>query len=129
MKPHRLKLTHHLILNYDLHLKIECYRPHQASEEELSRFHSDDYVRFLQTVSPSTARALATTSARYNMGESLDCPIFDGLFNYCQSYAGASIDAAGKYRLVRCFFAMNSHSLILLSFLLQISSSSQPQSK
>lgn len=30
----------------------------------------------------------------YNTGD--DCPIFDGLYNYCSLYAGASLDAARK---------------------------------
>ena len=32
--------------------------------------------------------------ADYNIGD--DCPIFDGLYNYCSLYAGASVDAARK---------------------------------
>lgn len=35
-----------------------------------------------------------TQSYHYNTGE--DCPIFDGLYEYCSSYAGASLDAARK---------------------------------
>ena len=30
MKPHRLKLAHHLILTYGLYRKMEVYRPHRA---------------------------------------------------------------------------------------------------
>ena len=60
MKPHRLKLTHHLILGYGLYRKMECYRPHMASAEELARFHSDDYVDFLRRVSPLNCRQLSS---------------------------------------------------------------------
>ena len=52
MKPHRLKLTHHLILSSGLYRKLDVYRPHLASAAEMTRFHSDDYVAFLQRVSP-----------------------------------------------------------------------------
>ena len=31
---------------------------------------------------------------RYKVGESTDCPAFNGLYNMCQISAGASIDAA-----------------------------------
>lgn len=50
MKPARLKLTHHLILAYGLYRKLEVYKPHLASPEELARFHSDDYIDFLRCV-------------------------------------------------------------------------------
>jgi histone deacetylase 1/2 len=60
MKPHRLKLAHHLILGYGLYRKMECYRPHLATAEEMARFHSDDYVDFLRRVTPLNAKALAT---------------------------------------------------------------------
>jgi acetoin utilization deacetylase AcuC-like enzyme len=30
MKPHRIKLAHHLILSYGLYRKMEVYRPHRA---------------------------------------------------------------------------------------------------
>lgn len=28
------------------------------------------------------------------MGEYSDCPVFDGLFDFCRAYSGASVDAA-----------------------------------
>ncbi len=31
---------------------------------------------------------------RYKVGESTDCPAFNGLYNLCQISSGASIDAA-----------------------------------
>ena len=32
MKPHRLCMTHHLVMGYELHKKLEIYRPRNASE-------------------------------------------------------------------------------------------------
>lgn len=52
MKPFRMKLAHHLILSYGLYRKMECYRQHTASAEEMAAFHSDDYVDFLRRVTP-----------------------------------------------------------------------------
>ena len=52
MKPFRMKLAHHLILNYGLYRKMECYRQHTASAEEMAAFHSDDYIDFLRRVTP-----------------------------------------------------------------------------
>lgn len=56
MKPARLKLTHHLILAYGLYRKLEVYKPHLASPEELARFHSDDYIDFLRCVNTRSSQ-------------------------------------------------------------------------
>jgi len=89
MKPHRLKLAHHLILTYGLYKHMECYRPHPAAAGEMALFHSEDYIAFLsKTVDrhPSTAK--------FNAGDTTDCPLFDGLFEFTQLYTGASLDGA-----------------------------------
>ena len=57
MKPIRMKLAHHLILGYGLYRKMECYRPHVASAEEMAAFHSDDYIDFLRRVTPESIKA------------------------------------------------------------------------
>nr|GEZ16146.1 histone deacetylase 9-like [Tanacetum cinerariifolium] len=54
MKPHRLCMTHHLVLSYDLHKKMEIYKLHKAYPVELAQFHSADYVKFLQWISSDT---------------------------------------------------------------------------
>ncbi|XP_015775327.1 PREDICTED: histone deacetylase 3-like [Acropora digitifera] len=48
MKPHRLTLTHNLVFNYDLHRKMEVYRPYRATYHDMCRFHSSDYIDFLR---------------------------------------------------------------------------------
>ena len=30
MKPHRIRMTHNLLLNYGLYRKMEIYRPHKV---------------------------------------------------------------------------------------------------
>ena len=32
MKPHRMRMTHNLLLNYGLYRKMEIYRPHKATQ-------------------------------------------------------------------------------------------------
>eukprot|EP00559_Dactyliosolen_fragilissimus_P002426 CAMPEP_0184862994 /NCGR_PEP_ID=MMETSP0580-20130426/8191_1 /TAXON_ID=1118495 /ORGANISM="Dactyliosolen fragilissimus" /LENGTH=447 /DNA_ID=CAMNT_0027361023 /DNA_START=59 /DNA_END=1402 /DNA_ORIENTATION=+ len=96
MKPHRLKLAHHLILSYGLYKKMECYRPHPASPGEMSEFHSEDYVNFLSRITPDNLRQFSTQMQKFNAGEYTDCPVFDGLFEFTQLYSGASIDGAIK---------------------------------
>lgn len=48
MKPQRLALTHNLVLNYGLYKKMEVYRPYRATDQDMQRFHSSDYVEFLK---------------------------------------------------------------------------------
>lgn len=85
MKPHRIRMTHNLLLNYGLYRKMEIYvcfiklpaflsqitglqqlflcvsatnlssvfqRPHKASGEEMTKYHSDDYIKFLRSIRP-----------------------------------------------------------------------------
>ena len=47
MKPHRLALTHSLVLAYGLYRKMEVYLPHVAGFDEMSGFHAEDYIDFL----------------------------------------------------------------------------------
>ena len=95
MKPHRLKMTHNLLLTYGLYKKMDVYRQHWASREEMTQFHSQEYVDFLQKVSPDNVRKeLNEVTSKFNVGESTDCPVFDGLFDYCSAYTGATLDGA-----------------------------------
>ena len=92
MKPHRLAMTHHLVLSYDLHRKMEVYRPRRSYPVEMTQYHAEDYVEFLSRITPDTASEHMQSMQRFNLGE--DCPIFDGLFDCCKLYTGGSIDGA-----------------------------------
>lgn len=86
------------------------YRPRPAVERDLQAFHAEDYVHFLQSVTPDnkvpqpraagfSCLACANTSSntkgtdaqdehmeqlrRFCVGE--DCPVFNGLYRYCQA--------------------------------------------
>jgi histone deacetylase 1/2 len=107
MKPHRLKLAHHLILTYGLYKEMDCYRPHPASVGEMTQFHSDDYVQFLSKVSPDNLRQFANSMQRFNAGETTDCPVFDGLYEFTQLYTGASLDGAVQLCQGQCDIAIN----------------------
>ena len=43
MKPHRLQMTHNLVLAYGLYKKMQCFRPHLATDEELVQFHAEGF--------------------------------------------------------------------------------------
>ena len=52
MKPHRVRLTHHLLLNYGLYRQMNVFRPLKATKEEMSMFHKGDYLDFLRICTP-----------------------------------------------------------------------------
>lgn len=58
MKPHRMRMVHNLILNYNLDSKMSLLKPPRASPEEMTRFHTDEYIDFLHHVTPETATDL-----------------------------------------------------------------------
>jgi histone deacetylase HOS2 len=45
-------------------------------------------------VTPDNADQFEKLFQRFNVGD--DCPIFDGMYDFCQRYAGASIEASRK---------------------------------
>ncbi|KAL5130463.1 Histone deacetylase 9 [Glycine soja] len=90
MKPHRLCMTHHLVLSYDLHKKMEIYV---------------SYICWLFWITPDTQHLFLNELTKYNLGE--DCPVFDNLFEFCQIYAGGTIDAARRLNNQLCDIAIN----------------------
>ncbi|ODV59212.1 histone deacetylase HOS2 [Ascoidea rubescens DSM 1968] len=94
MKPFRLKLTDHLIISYQLYKKMDCYLPRPATKEELLEFHDEDFINFLATITPENSNKYAQLLKKFNIGD--DCPVFDGIYDYCKLYAGGSLDATRK---------------------------------
>lgn len=94
MKPHRLCMTHNLILSYDLHKYLQVYRPRATTIEEFTQFHSEDYVSFLSKITPDRQQQHAAQMQKFNLGE--DCPIFDHMFDFCKRYTGGSMDGARR---------------------------------
>ncbi|XP_018837700.1 histone deacetylase 6-like [Juglans regia] len=107
MKPHRIRMAHNLIVHYSLHRRMEINRPFPAGPADIRRFHSEDYVDFLASVTPDTLseNAFSRHTKRFNVGE--DCPVFDGLFGFCQASAGGSIGAAVKLNRGDADIALN----------------------
>ncbi|KAI3428482.1 hypothetical protein D9Q98_007307 [Chlorella vulgaris] len=106
MKPHRVRMANSLVLHYGLHSKLDgYYTPTRASAEDMATFHSEDYIDFLRNVSPDNAAQFARELREYNMYE--DCPVFDGLYEYCQIAAGGSLGAAVKLNYQTADIAIN----------------------
>uniref|UniRef100_A0A8C9WDR7 Histone deacetylase 2 n=1 Tax=Scleropages formosus TaxID=113540 RepID=A0A8C9WDR7_SCLFO len=85
MKPHRIRMTHNLLLNYGLYRKMEIYV--SLLYFGIKCFISIPFKSWLKI----SLFCKGFTSA--------DCPVFDGLFEFCQLSAGGS--AAGAVKLNR----------------------------
>ncbi|PKI85013.1 histone deacetylase [Malassezia vespertilionis] len=94
MKPHRMRMTHHLITSYGLDKKMQVLRPKHATREQMTQFHTDEYIDFLHRVTPEMVQDLTGDGTRFLIGE--DCPAFDGLFEFCSISCGGSISAANR---------------------------------
>lgn len=99
MKPHRFRLIHGLLTSYGVFRKLDVFRPHRSDFGEMTQFHSSDYIEFLRRVTPDNAKDHLHQLQRFNLGPYTDCPVFDGLYDYCQLYSGGSIDGAQRYVL------------------------------
>ncbi|KAI9847707.1 MAG: histone deacetylase [Sclerophora amabilis] len=105
MKPHRIRMAHSLIMNYGLYKKMEIYRAKPATRLEMTQFHTDEYVEFLQKVTPDNMEVFAKEQTKYNVGD--DCPVFDGLFEFCGISAGGSMEGAARLNRGKCDIAVN----------------------
>ncbi|KNZ72672.1 Histone deacetylase clr6, partial [Termitomyces sp. J132] len=94
MKPHRVRVTHELVDAYDMLGKMEVSRPRRASPEDMTAFHTDEYIHFLQRVTPETVEELTGHGSRFLVGD--DNPAFEGVFEFCSISAGGSICAAER---------------------------------
>ncbi|KAF2273118.1 histone deacetylase 3 [Westerdykella ornata] len=95
MKPWRLTLTKQLVIAYGLEYAMDLYEPRPASKDELAIFHDREYLSFLEAITPQNMKHHDEGMKAYGFGgESNDCPVFEGLWNYVSLYSGASMHAA-----------------------------------
>lgn len=80
-------------------------RAKPATKREMSQFHTDEYVDFLYRVTPDTVDSFVREQAKFNVGD--DCPVFDGLFEYCSISAGGSMEGAARLSRDKCDIAIN----------------------
>ncbi|KAI6779119.1 Histone deacetylase-like protein [Emericellopsis cladophorae] len=98
MKPWRLTLSKSLIYSYGMSFAMDNYISRAATYEELASFHATDYLDFLGTVLPEPVPfdvENPNPDLKFNLGGS-DCPLFEGLYDYCSMSAGGALDAARK---------------------------------
>lgn len=92
MKPQRLAVTNCLVLNYGLFKYMNVFKPYRATFHDMCRFHSEEYVDFLYHLTPTNQPNFSKVITQFNVGD--DCPIFDGLYEFCSRYTGASLHGA-----------------------------------
>lgn len=85
MKPHRMRVTHDLVSAYGMLDKMQVLvrprarsrllassrvfalqRPKRASPDSMTAFHTDEYIHFLNRVTPETAEELTYHGTRCN---------------------------------------------------------------
>ncbi|CAM8960585.1 unnamed protein product [Rhodiola kirilowii] len=86
---------------------MEINRPFPAEADDILQFHDPEYVDFLAKLSLETERdhVVYRQLKRFNVGE--DCPVFEGLFDFCQASTGGSIGAAVKLNRQDADIAIN----------------------
>ena len=94
MRPHRVRMTHHLVVNYGLYKHMNVFRPKLATKDDLNVFHTDEYIKFLSDITPENMPDYIAQIERFNL--CADCPVFDGLYEYCQTYTGGSLSGAAR---------------------------------
>ena len=105
MKPHRIRMTHSLILAYDLNSKMNVMVPDRATATDMTRFHTDEYIQFLQMATPENINGMVGLCDKFNVCE--DSPVFDGLFEFCQISAGGSLTGARLLNSGKADIAIN----------------------
>ena len=93
MKPHRVRITDTLIKSYELEDLLEpinpSYFPDIVESIDFTKFHSDEYVDFLKTVTTENSKFMTEQLMYFNINE--DCPVFDGIYDFCKTYTTGSI--------------------------------------
>jgi len=80
-------------------------RAKPATNLEMTQFHTDEYVDFLKKVTPDNMELYQKEQSRFNVGD--DCPVFDGLFEFCGISAGGSMEGAARLNRGKCDVAVN----------------------
>ena len=93
MKPLRVKITHEMLKAYGILPKFNRIIPEDQPEFvkkiDFTNFHSDEYISFLMTVTPENMNNMAEQLLYYSIGD--DCPVFDGLGEFCQISGTGSV--------------------------------------
>ncbi|KAK0502901.1 histone deacetylase [Armillaria luteobubalina] len=90
MKPHRIQMTHELVTSYGMLEKMHVMKPPRCSPEQMTAFHTDEYIHFLSRAAPEMTQEMNPQITQF-LGYPDDNPPFDGVFEFCSISAGGSI--------------------------------------
>ncbi|KAF0894651.1 hypothetical protein E2562_001944 [Oryza meyeriana var. granulata] len=100
MVPARVAMAHSLVGVYGMLGDMRRLRTRPATEAEIRRYHSPEYVGLLRDLTPesyannASLRQKAQEHHGIGVGGDADCPAFARLWEYCRGYAGGSLAAA-----------------------------------
>eukprot|EP01083_Nonionella_stella_P126414 382619_1 len=109
MKPFRIRLTHDLVVNYNLYRSMSIYRPRIVTQKQMMTFHSEEYIKFLASITPDNYfhPKYKFNLEQFTLGPKSDCPIFADMFEFSQRSVGGSIDGALRLCHNHCDTAIN----------------------
>lgn len=81
----------------------------KAQPSQLGQFHTPDYIDFLARVTPDNMTEYTAAMGKHNFNE--DCPVFDGLFDYCRWVRHAYVMTVLR---ISCLEAFSGHQLPVL---------------
>ncbi|KAI5187587.1 histone deacetylase 3 [Nematocida homosporus] len=84
MKPYRVAVTHSIVFAYGLERYMDVFKIKPATKQELTEYHTEEYVDFLCSPGSNSPCDRITD----------DCPVFEGIGEYCALYSGGSLQAA-----------------------------------
>ncbi|KAI0217672.1 Histone deacetylase 8 [Lamellibrachia satsuma] len=102
----RATMVHSLISAYDLPSCMRFVSPRPAREDEVTLFHSSDYVDCLKRLSAIEDDEKYDDEAE-EFGLSYDCPAYPGVFEHACMLAGATMKAASCLMSDVCDVAIN----------------------
>lgn len=75
---------------------LETVDPYITNRPIFTLLIITDYVDFLMSVTPDNQEEFMMQMRRFNLGAvgEADCPVFDGMFEYFQTYTGGSVGGA-----------------------------------
>ncbi|MBI2855252.1 MAG: acetoin utilization protein AcuC, partial [Chloroflexi bacterium] len=97
MVPTRLRYTYELLESYGAFQRpnSRLVEPRQATREEVMSYHTEEYVRAVESLSRGES---VYNAARYNFSEHGDNPVFPGMYEASLWSTGSSLVAAELVR-------------------------------
>ena len=75
-----------------------------SNKFELTQFHTDEYIDFIDRVTPDNLHLFEREQVIFNVGD--DCPVFDGLENFVKFLWG-SMEGAARLNRGQADIAIN----------------------